>query len=71
MRFEKAVITKKNENTFILNITWSYVGYMCWEETFIYNSLDDCKNKLIQIRCRNNLIMIDEKGEERNLLILK
>jgi len=70
MRFGSAVITKLNDNTFVMKITNYWLYFLPYIDTYVFTSLAECKTKLIQIRCRDHISIVNGiNGEEQNLKI--
>ena len=71
--FISAVIENTN-NIYKLTITWGYLsGWWpwTWDEVFICKTLEEAKSKLLLIRTRHVLKIIDNENHERNLDMLK
>jgi hypothetical protein len=60
--FQKGEIKKINENAFSLKITWSWYGLMEFEESWVFNTLDEAKSKFLEIRGYGRLTALDENG---------
>lgn len=70
VQFSKATITNKN-GVYVLEVEYTYWGIWNYTETHILKTLEEAKSKLLQIRTKDHLIIINEDGNERNLDILK
>jgi len=69
MRFGKAIITKLNSSTYKMTITSYYLYFFPYVDVYVFTSMEQAKTKLLQIRCRDHIEVIDESGEEMGLRI--
>jgi len=70
MRFESAVIEKTSQGIFVMKVNYYYLFFLPYQETYVYDNLQTCKEKLLQIRTRDHLTFITG-GQEKNLDLLK
>lgn len=69
VQFDSAKIESR-DGVYILTVSYSYWGWFPYTEKYIYKSLELCQHKLLNIRCRNNLTVIDDSGNEKNLEVM-
>ena len=67
-QFISAKIKGINSTSWKLRIFYSYYGVSNFDETFVYQSLNEAKTKLILERCHNQIQIIDDKDIEIKLL---
>lgn len=65
--FVKARIEKKNDNAFMLRITYSWYGLMEFDEVFLEASLEDAKKRLLIERSHDHVNYFDSDGKELSL----
>ena len=67
-RFVRANITGVNNTAWVLKITYNYYGLYDYNETFVYETLEACKTKLILERCHNQIQILDAQGKTVELM---
>ena len=55
--FISSKIEKINETSYKLTIKYSYFGLYYYDEVFVYSSLDEARNKLLDERCYDKLVV--------------
>jgi hypothetical protein len=65
--FKSAEIMQISDNIYRLEINYCWYFLMDYTETFVYDSLDKAKTKLLTERSNYRLKYIDSTGKEKNL----
>ena len=58
-RYESAEIRQVADQTWVLKIMYSYYSLFSFTETFVVNSLQDAKDKLILERTHGKLVIVN------------
>ena len=69
-QFQASLIRQINDKTYQLVITYCYYYLYNYEETFIFDTLEKAKTKLLSERCNYKILFEDEQGKEKNLNLL-
>jgi hypothetical protein len=64
-QFLKATIEEK-ANCVVLTITYGYYFIMTFTETFVCDTVEQAKTRLLMERSRDHLVVIGKDGKERN-----
>lgn len=57
--FKSANITKCN-NCYVLSVTYSYYWLYNYNLIFVFSTIEEAKNKLIALRCHDNIQIVEE-----------
>jgi len=57
--FVSATIEKINENCYTLRVNTTWFAFWQVEDFFVFTSLQDAKAKLLEIRCKGNLSVVE------------
>ena len=69
-QFVGSVIRELNEKTYQLTITYCWYFLYNYDETYIFNTIEKAKTKLLTERSNYHIQFIDSTGAEKNLLLL-
>lgn len=59
VQFISATITELSSGLWTLTVNYTYYNLYNYQESYTFQSLQECKEKLLNIRCRDQLFIIN------------
>ncbi len=66
-QFVSAKIVKKNDNAYVLEITYCWYYLMNYTETFVEGTMNEAKSRLLKERSHDHVVYIDIDGRDKTL----